>query len=385
MSLIDRLPTYVFAVTDELKARVAKSGADLIDLSMGNPDGPAPGKVLAALAEAVQGPIHRYPNPSGTSELRRALAAWYQRRYDVALDPDTEVLATLGAKEGIGHLLLALLEPGDAVIAPAPTYPIHHFGGFIAGAKVVGAPIGPGIDFVQSVRDAADRAGPKLRGIVCCFPHNPTGVAATPDTFRALTALARERNLWIIHDIAYADCHYGMDRAPSFLAVPGAREVGVEFFSLSKSYNLAGLRVGFCAGNPRMVEGLGRVKRYFDYGIFGAVQKAAAAALTSCDEDARRIREVYRVRRDALVEGLRGIDWEMPSPEGTMFAWARHPARFRGTSSMDFAAMLIEKAHVAVSPGSGFGEGGEGFVRFALIEDPPRIQEACRRLGKVIA
>ncbi len=384
MSLIDRLPSYVFAVTDALKARVAASGADIIDLSMGNPDGPAPEKVLAALTAAAKGPVHRYPNPVGTPELKGALRDWYKRRYDVPLDPETEILATLGAKEGIGHLLLALLEPGDAVIVPSPAYPIHHYGGVIAGAKVVGAAVGPGVDFVDSVKKALDKAGPKLRGIVCNFPHNPTGVAAKPDTFKALIEIAKARKLWIIHDIAYADGHFGTDRAPSFLAVPGARDVGVEFFSVSKSYNMAGFRVGFCAGNPRLVEGLSRVKRYFDYGIFGPIQVAAAVALRECDEDARRIREIYRKRRDALVKGLKENGWEIPVPEGTMFAWSRQPAKFRDMPSMDFASLLIEKAHVAVSPGVGFGDGGEGCVRFALIQDEARTLEACRRIGKVI-
>jgi alanine-synthesizing transaminase len=384
MSLIDRLPSYVFAVTDELKARVAAGGADLIDLSMGNPDGPAPGKVLAALVNAAQGPVHRYPNPSGTPELRGAMRDWYKRRYDVSLDPEKEILATLGAKEGIGHLLLALLSPGDAVIAPAPAYPIHHYGGIIAGARVVGAPVGPGIDFVASVKAAIEKAGTGLKGLICNFPHNPTGVAATPETFRALIEIAKARNLWIIHDLAYADCHFAMDRAPSFLAVPGARDVGVEFFSVSKSYNMAGFRVGFCAGNPRLVEGLARVKRYFDYGVFGPLQIAVSVALRECDEDARRIREIYRGRRDALVKGLKEIGWEIPPPQGTMFAWTRQPPKFRNMPSMDFAAMLIEKAHVAVSPGAGFGDNGEGCVRFALIQDEARTLEACRRMGKVI-
>ena len=378
---IRRLPLYVFTITDRLRDEAIARGVDVVDFSMGNPDAPAPTRVVERLASAAADPRnHRYMNPRGLPELRAAAARWFQRRHGVEVDPERETLITIGSKEGIGHALVGLLSEGDMVLAPTPSYPIHTFGAVIAGAESVLAPVGPGADFFESLVEAAEKAERRPKGVVVNFPANPTAAVATPQLFEKIVRFAEARDLFIISDLAYCDIVFDGGKAPSMLAVPGAKERTLEFMSLSKSYNMPGWRVGFCAGNAALVAATARVKSYLDYGLFGAVQLAAVTALDECDDAVAEVRERYHRRRDALVRHFGAAGWPIPSPAASMFAWAPIPDPFRQLGSLEFSKRLIDEAGVAVAPGIGFGKAGEGYVRIALIVDEPRIQLAAARI-----
>ncbi len=382
---VKRLPLYVFTITDRLRDEARARGVDVIDFSMGNPDGATPARVVEALRAAAGDPrMHRYLNPRGLPELRQAAARWWKRRHGVELDPERELLITIGSKEGIGHAIVALLAEGDGLLAPAPTYPIHAYGALIAGGETIPVKVGPGVDFMQSLFDAAERAERRPRGLVVNFPANPTAAVATPELFQKIVKFAEARNLFIISDLAYCDLVFEGGAAPAMLQVPGARERTLEFMSLSKSYNMPGWRVGFCAGNPALVAAAARVKSYLDYGLFGAVQRAAIVALDECDGDVAEIRARYRRRRDALVKSFGAAGWRIPPPAASMFAWAPLPEPFRNLGSLEFTKRLIDQAGVAVAPGMGFGPAGEGHVRIALIEDEARIQIAAERIEKML-
>jgi alanine-synthesizing transaminase len=378
--LIEKLPPYVFAVITQYKMEARRRGEDIIDLGMGNPDLPTPEPIVDKMVEAARNPRnHRYSASRGIPNLRVEIAKWYERRYQVEIDPETEAIATMGAKEGFSHLVLALVEPGTRVIVPDPSYPIHSFAATIAGCELVKLPIDEGADqMMDALRRLDYPQGEHPRLLVLSFPHNPTTVTVNLDFFREAVAIAKERGYLIIHDLAYADLVFEGAEAPSILQVPGAKEVAVEMFSMSKSYSMAGWRVGFCAGNRQVVAALTRLKSYLDYGIFQPIQIASIIALRDCDEYVPEIAEVYRKRRDVLVKGLAAAGWDVPSPKGTMFVWAKLPPAFAHLGSLEFAKQLITKAGVAVSPGIGFGERGEGYVRFALVENEQRIAQAVR-------
>ena len=384
---VKRLPLYVVTITDRLRDATIARGVDVVDFSMGNPDGAAPACVTEALRSAAgETRYHRYMNPRGIPELREAAAAWFKRRHRVELDPEREVVMTIGSKEGIGHAMVALLQEHDAVLAPAPTYPIHAFGAILAGGETIPVPVGPGVDFMESLVTATESAGERRpRGLVVNFPGNPSTAVATPELFQKIVKFAEARNLFIVSDLAYCDIVFDGGPAPSMLQVPGARERTLEFMSLSKSYNMPGWRVGIAAGNHALVAALARVKSYLDYGLFGAVQVAATVALNECDDFVVSVREKYRQRRDALVRHFGAAGWPIPSPSASMFAWVPIPERLRHLGSLEFTRRLIEEAGVAVAPGIGFGPAGEGYVRIALIVDEPRIQLAAERIKAFLA
>ncbi|ACG73350.1 aminotransferase class I and II [Anaeromyxobacter sp. K] len=382
---VKRLPPYVFTVTDRLRDEAIARGVDVVDFSMGNPDGATPERIVERLRSAVGDPkLHRYLNPRGQPELRAAVSRWWKRRQGVEVDPEREVLVTIGSKEGIGHALIAMLAEGDTVLAPAPTYPIHAFGAVLAGAESLPVAVGPGVDFFESLVAAAERAEKRPKGLVVNFPANPTAAVATQELFEKIVRFAEARDMFIVSDLAYCDIVFDGPKAPSMLAVPGARDRTLEFMSLSKSYNMPGWRVGFCAGNPALVAAAARVKSYLDYGLFGAVQAAAITALDECDDEVVKIREKYRVRRDALVRHFGAAGWQVPAPAASMFAWAPIPEPFRPLGSLEFCKRLIDEAGVAVAPGIGFGPAGEGSVRIALIVDEPRVQLAAERIEKFL-
>ncbi len=378
--LIEKLPPYVFAVINQLKMEARRRGDDIVDLGMGNPDLATPEPIVEKLIEASRNPRnHRYSASRGIPNLRLEIARWYERRYSVEIDPETEAIATMGAKEGFSHLVLALVEPGDRVIVPDPSYPIHSFAATIAGCELIKLPIGEGAaEMMDALRrlDLPRSQQPKL--LVLSFPHNPTTVCVDKTFFEEAVAIARERGYLIIHDLAYADLVFDGGQAPSILEVKGAKDVAVEMFSMSKSYSMAGWRVGFCVGNRQVVSALTRLKSYLDYGIFQPIQIAAIIALRDCDTIVKEIVEVYRRRRDALITGLTSAGWNVPSPKGTMFVWAKIPDPFAKLGSLEFARQMISRAQVAVSPGIGFGERGDGHVRFALIENEHRTGQAVR-------
>jgi alanine-synthesizing transaminase len=381
-----RLPPYVFAVVNALKAQLRHEGQDVVDFGMGNPDLPTPRFIVDKVIEAVVKPVnHRYSVSRGIPALREAVRNWYARRYAVELDPETEVIATLGAKEGMAHLALAMLTPGDVVFSPDPSYPIHAYAPIIAGADLRGIPIGKGRDFLADLALAVRQTWPRPKLLFISYPHNPTTETVDPEFFQKIVDFAREHKIWVIHDLAYADLDFEHDQAPSFMQARGARDVGVEFFSLSTSYSMAGWRVGFCVGNRDMIQALTRIKSYLDYGIFQPIQIAAAVALEAPDGCVREIREIYRRRRDFLVEGLGRAGWPVDAPKGTMFLWAQIPEPFRAMGSVEFSKLLLSKGKVAVSPGIGFGARGDEHVRFSFIENRQRINQAVRGIKKTLA
>jgi alanine-synthesizing transaminase len=378
---IRRLPPYVFAEVNAKKAGSRAEGADVIDLGMGNPDTGTPPHIVAKLVEAVADPrTHRYSNSKGIPGLRKALASYYARRFNVALDPEKEVVATLGSKEGLANLAQAITSPGDTILVPNPSYPIHQFGFIIAGASVRSIPHTPDEDMLRALDRAVRHSVPKPTALIVNFPSNPTALLADLDFYREIVAFAKKHEIWIISDLAYAEIYFGNRKPPSILEVPGAKDVAVEFTSLSKTYSMPGWRMGFAAGNPTLVAALARVKSYLDYGAFTPIQVAATAALNGPQDCVEAMRTLYRERRDVLIAGLHEAGWEVPSPEGSMFAWAPIPPRFAQLGSVAFAKLLIEKAQVAVSPGIGFGEHGDGHVRIALVENRQRIRQAIRNI-----
>jgi alanine-synthesizing transaminase len=378
---IRRLPPYVFAEVNTAKARARGQGADIIDLGMGNPDSPTPPHIVAKLIEAVQDPrTHRYSVSKGIPGLRRALASYYRRRFDVGLDPDTEVIATLGSKEGLANLAAAITSPGDTILVPNPSYPIHQFGFIIAGAAVRSVPASPDEDMLRALDRAVRHSVPKPTALIVNFPSNPTAYLANLEFYREIVAFARRHEIWVMSDLAYAEIYFDDRPPPSILEVPGAREVAVEFTSLSKTYSMPGWRMGFAAGNPRLIAALGRMKSYLDYGAFTPIQVAAVAALNGPQECVAQMRALYRERRDVLIRGLAAAGWEVPSPPGSMFAWAPVPPRYAHLGSLEFSKLLLERAKVAVAPGIGFGEHGDGFVRIALVENTHRLRQACRSI-----
>jgi alanine-synthesizing transaminase len=380
---IKRLPPYVFNIIGDLKLAARRAGEDIIDLGMGNPDAPTPPHVVQKLVEAATKTTnHRYSVSKGIYKLRRAICDWYQRRYDVDLDPDSEAIATIGSKEGLGHLALAILGPGDVVLCPSPTYPIHQYSVIIAGGDLLSVPLLPGEGFLGRLMEAVKQSWPKPKLLILNYPHNPTTEVVTLDFFHQIVAFAREHDLLVVHDLAYADIVFDGYVAPSFMQVPGAIDIGVEFFSLSKSYNMPGWRVGFAVGNREMINALARMKSYLDYGMFQPVQIAAIAALNGPQDCVHETALRYRVRRDVLCEGLTRIGWEIPKPKASMFVWGHIPEPYRALGSIEFSKFLLNQAKVAVSPGIGFGEYGDEYVRFALIENEHRTRQAVRGIRK---
>jgi alanine-synthesizing transaminase len=376
---IKRLPPYVFNIVNELKARARARGEDIIDFGMGNPDRPTPRHIVDKLVEAAQrGDTHRYSLSRGIPRLRKAICDWYARRYQVKLDTDTEAIVTIGSKEGLAHLALATVGPGDAVLVPNPAYPIHPYGFAIAGADIRHVPLTPGVDFFAELDKAIKDSWPKPKMLVLNFPGNPTTQCVELDFFEKVVGIAREHGIWVVHDLAYADLVFEGYKAPSILQVPGAIDVAVEFFSLSKSYNMPGWRVGFMCGNDTLVAALARMKSYLDYGMFTPIQVAAIAALEGPQDCVQEIAETYRRRRDCLCDGLDSLGWTVERPRATMFVWAPIPEEYRHMGSLEFSKKLLTDAKVAVSPGIGFGEYGDDHVRFGLIENEHRTRQAIR-------
>jgi alanine-synthesizing transaminase len=376
---IDRLPPYVFNITAELKLAARRRGEDIIDLSMGNPDGPTPPHIVKKLVEVAQRPdTHGYSASKGIPRLRRAISHWYRDRYGVEIDPDTEAVVTIGSKEGLAHLMLATLDRGDTVLVPDPSYPIHIYGAVIAGADIRSVPLAPGIDFFAELERAIRGSYPKPKMMVLGFPSNPTAQCVELSFFEKVIALARKHDIFVVHDLAYADIVFDGWTAPSIMQVPGAKDIAVEFFTLSKSYNMAGWRIGFMVGNPELAAALARMKSYHDYGTFTPLQVAAIAALEGDQQCVKDIAATYQRRRDVLVKGLNEAGWPVESPRASMYIWARIPEAYRSLGSLEFAKELLSKAKVSVSPGIGFGDYGDEHVRFALIENESRIRQAVR-------
>ncbi len=378
---IRRLPPYVFAEVNSAKAKARTAGEDIIDLGMGNPDSPTPRHIVDKLIETVQDPrSHRYSVSAGIPGLRRALATYYRRRFDVELNPETEVVATLGSKEGLANLASAITSPGDTILVPNPSYPIHQFGFIIAGAGVRSIPATPDDEMLRALDRAVRHSVPKPTALIVNFPSNPTAYVADLDFYREIVAFARRHEIWVMSDLAYAEIYFNDQPPPSILQVPGAKDIAVEFTSLSKTYSMPGWRMGFAAGNPRLINALTRMKSYLDYGAFTPIQVAAVAALTGPQECVAEMRALYKDRRDVLIKGLLAAGWDMPIPEGSMFAWAPIPSRYASLGSVEFSKLLLARAKVAVSPGLGFGEQGEGFVRIALVENNHRLRQAVRNI-----
>jgi len=383
---IRRLPPYVFAEVNAAKAKARAAAADIVDLGMGNPDSPTPPHIVAKLVEAVQDPrTHRYSTSKGIPGLRRALAAYYARRFGVKLDPETEVVATLGSKEGLANLAQAISSPGDTILVPNPSYPIHQFGFIIAGASARFIPYTPDDAMLAAMDRAVRHSVPKPTAVILNFPSNPTALLASREFYAEVVKFCRRHELFILSDLAYAELYFGSEPPPSVLEIPGAKDVTVEFTSMSKTYNMPGWRMGFAAGNPRLIAALARVKSYLDYGAFTPVQVAATAALNGPQDCIEEMRRLYRERRDVLVKGLRAAGWEVPAPEASMFLWAPIPERFRHLGSVEFSKLLLQKAKVAVAPGIGFGEHGDDHVRIALVENTHRIRQALRGIKTFLA
>jgi alanine-synthesizing transaminase len=382
---IKRLPPYVFAIVNELKVKARAAGEDIIDFGMGNPDLATPPHIVDKLCEAARNPRnHRYSASKGITRLRGAICDWYRRRYAVELDPESEAIATMGAKEGLSHLALAITEPGDVALVPNPTYPIHAYSVIIAGGDVRHVRLGPEEDFFANLMAAFRESWPQPKLLILSFPHNPTTAVADLDFFAKVVAFARDHDCVVVHDLAYADLVFDGYTAPSILQVPGAKEIAVEFFTLSKSYNMPGWRVGFAVGNRRMIAALTRIKSYLDYGMFQPVQIASIIALNGPQECVGEIVETYRSRRDVLCEGLSRVGWKVEKPRGTMFVWARIPDQFRAMGSLEFSKFLLERAKVAVSPGIGFGQYGDDHVRFALVENEQRTRQAIQGIKRAL-
>ena len=382
-SRIERLPRYVFEEINQLKIQARHDGKDIIDFGMGNPDQATPDFIVNKLTETVnKKETHRYSQSKGIPRLRKAISDWYDRKYNVVIDPENEAIVTMGSKEGLGHLALATMDKGDVILVPNPSYPIHPFGFIIAGADIRHVPIGPGIDFFNQLEEAIANTFPKPRMLVLNFPSNPTTECVDIDFFEQVVEIAKKNEIWVIHDLAYADLCFDDYKAPSFLEVKGAKDIGVEFFTLSKSYNMPGWRVGFCCGNKDLIGALSRVKSYYDYGLFTPIQVASIVALNEGDQEVNKIRDMYKERRDVLCDGLNKIGWEVEKPKATMFVWAKIPDKFK-MKSIEFSKLLLNECDVAVSPGIGFGQYGDSYVRFSLIENRQRINQAVKGIKKI--
>ncbi len=382
---IQKLPPYVFAVINEMKAKARAAQLDVVDMGMGNPDGATPRPIVSKLVEAARNPRnHRYSLSKGIPHLREEIVKRYQRNYNVTLDPEKEAIVTIGAKDALAHLLFAVIGPGDAVVSPNPCYPIHQYGVIMAEGHACVLPMPDPASFLQSLEDLYRRSAKPPRMILISFPHNPTTQCVDLDFMKEIIRLARHHGTMVVHDFAYADLGFDGYKPPSILEVEGAKDVAVEIFSMSKSYNMAGWRIGFCLGNARMIGALARIKSYLDYGVFQPLQIAAIIALRECEEDTKKIRTVYQKRRDVLVQGLNRAGWPVDPPQGSMFLWAPIPEPYRAAGSLEFSKTLLEKALVAVSPGIGFGPLGEGFVRFSLIENPQRTRQATAAIKKML-
>jgi alanine-synthesizing transaminase len=383
-SRVTRLPLYVFNITSELKMAARRRGEDIVDFGMGNPDGATPPHIVAKLVETVQRPdTHGYSVSKGIPRLRRAISSWYKTRYEVDIDPESEAIVTIGSKEGIAHLTLATLDRGDSVLVPCPSYPIHIYGPVIAGADIQQVPLVPGVDFFAELEKAIRSRIPKPKMLILNFPANPTGQCVELDFFERIVALAREYGIWVVHDLAYADICFDGWRAPSIMQVPGAKDVAVEFFTMSKSYNMAGWRVGYMVGNKTLVHALGRIKGYHDYGTFTPIQVASIAALEGPQDCVRQISDIYQIRRDVMVKGLNEAGWMVEKPKAAMYIWAQIPEAYKQMGSLEFTKKLMAEAKVSVSPGIGFGEFGDTHVRFALIENEARSRQAIRGLKEM--
>ena len=382
-SRIERLPRYVFEEINQLKIQARHDGKDIIDFGMGNPDQATPDFIVNKLTETVnKKETHRYSQSKGIPRLRKAISDWYDRKYNVSIDPENEAIVTMGSKEGLGHLALATMDKGDVILVPNPSYPIHPFGFIIAGADIRHVPIGPDIDFFNQLEEAIANTFPKPRMLVLNFPSNPTTECVDIDFFEQVVEIAKKNEIWVIHDLAYADLCFDDYKAPSFLEVKGAKDIGVEFFTLSKSYNMPGWRVGFCCGNKDLIGALSRVKSYYDYGLFTPIQVASIVALNEGDQEVNKIRDLYKERRDVLCDGLNKIGWEVEKPKATMFVWAKIPDKFK-MKSIEFSKLLLNECDVAVSPGIGFGQYGDSYVRFSLIENRQRINQAVKGIKKI--
>jgi len=381
---IKRLPPYVFNIVNDLKAQARAAGEDVIDFGMGNPDQPTPQHIVDKMTEAAQrGDTHRYSVSRGIPRLRKAICGWYKTKYDVDLDFETEAIVTIGSKEGLAHLALATLGPGDAVLVPNPAYPIHPYGFVIAGADIRHVPISPEVDFFHELEKAIKTSYPKPKMLVLNFPGNPTTQCVDLEFFEKVVKMAKEHDIWVVHDNAYAEIVFDGYKAPSILEVPGAKDIAVEFYSLSKTYNMPGWRVGFMCGNKELVGALARIKSYLDYGMFTPIQVAAIAALEGPQDCVDDIRALYKERRDVLCEGLNAIGWAVEKPKATMFVWAKIPEQYRQMGSLEFSKKLLKEAKVAVSPGIGFGDFGDEYVRFGLIENTHRTRQAVRGIKQM--
>ena len=384
-SRIKRLPPYVFAIVNELKAAARAGGEDIIDFGMGNPDQPTPRHIVDKLVEAAQrNDTHRYSVSRGVPRLRRAICNWYRDRFDVELDPETQAIVTIGSKEGLAHLALACMGPGDSVLVPNPAYPIHPYGFIIAGADVRHVPMTPDHDFFEELQKAIDESWPRPKMLVVNFPGNPTTECVDLPFFERVIDIAKRHNIWVVHDLAYAAITFDDYQAPSILQVPGAEEIAVEFYSMSKTYNMPGWRVGFMVGNETLVAALAKIKSYLDYGMFTPIQVAAIAALEGPQDCVDEIRRMYQSRRDVLCDGLNGMGWTVQKPKATMFVWAPIPEPYRPMGSLEFSKKLLREAKVAVSPGIGFGSYGDDHVRFGLIENEHRTRQALRGIRDML-